>query len=122
MNPPGEPLYQSFSLMTALFSSPDVPGAKKGDPMVFDRVERGKINVAAFGLDDVIAAWHLEQLGNAKAGTGADDAGCPLGRQRAFGAAQMLERSGIELRHGVGDGTEVVDDAEPGNTQLLFHQ
>ncbi len=39
MNPPGEPLYQSFSLMAALFSSPDVPGAKKGDPMVFDRVE-----------------------------------------------------------------------------------
>jgi hypothetical protein len=29
----------SFSLMAALFSSPDVPNAKKGDPMVFDRVE-----------------------------------------------------------------------------------
>jgi len=39
MNPEGEPLYQSYSLLTALFSSPDVPGAKKGDPMVFDRVE-----------------------------------------------------------------------------------
>lgn len=35
----GEPLYQSFSLMAALFSSPDVPNASKGDPMVFDRVE-----------------------------------------------------------------------------------
>lgn len=35
----GEPLYQSFSLMAALFSSPDVPNAAKGDPMVFDRVE-----------------------------------------------------------------------------------
>ncbi len=39
MNPDGETLYQSYSLMAALFSSPDVPGAKKGDPMVFDRVE-----------------------------------------------------------------------------------
>jgi hypothetical protein len=39
MNPPGEPLYQSYSLMAALFSSPDVPGAASGDPMVFDRVE-----------------------------------------------------------------------------------
>lgn len=39
MNPEGEPLYQSYSLMAALFSSPDVPNAKKGDPMVFDRVE-----------------------------------------------------------------------------------
>jgi hypothetical protein len=39
MNPEGEPLYQSYSLMAALFSSPDAPGAKKGDPMVFDRVE-----------------------------------------------------------------------------------
>lgn len=35
----GEPQYQSFSLMAALFSSPDVPNASKGDPMVFDRVE-----------------------------------------------------------------------------------
>lgn len=35
----GEPHYQSFSLMAALFSSPDVPGAANGDPMVFDRVE-----------------------------------------------------------------------------------
>lgn len=35
----GEPHYQSFSLMAALFSSPDVPNASKGDPMVFDRVE-----------------------------------------------------------------------------------
>jgi hypothetical protein len=35
----GEAQYQSFSLMAAIFSSPDVPGASKGDPMVFDRVE-----------------------------------------------------------------------------------
>lgn len=39
LNPAGEPLYQSYSLMAALFSSPDVPGAASGDPMVFDRVE-----------------------------------------------------------------------------------
>jgi len=39
MNPPGEPLYQSYSLLAALFSSPDMPNASKGDPMVFDRVE-----------------------------------------------------------------------------------
>lgn len=32
-------LVNSFNLMAALFSSPDVPNAKKGDPMVFDRVE-----------------------------------------------------------------------------------
>ena len=38
-NPDGEPNYRSFSLMAALFSSPDVPNAGKGDPMVFDRVE-----------------------------------------------------------------------------------
>ncbi|NUP10412.1 MAG: hypothetical protein HOW73_30550 [Polyangiaceae bacterium] len=38
-NAANEPLYQSYSLMAALFSSPDVPGAKDGDPMVFDRVE-----------------------------------------------------------------------------------
>ncbi|MBL9027356.1 MAG: hypothetical protein JNL21_34515 [Myxococcales bacterium] len=38
-NPEGEPSYQSYSLMAALFSSPDVAGAANGDPMVFDRVE-----------------------------------------------------------------------------------
>ncbi|HTJ85028.1 MAG TPA: hypothetical protein VL400_25090, partial [Polyangiaceae bacterium] len=36
---PAEPAYPSFSLFAALFSSPDVAGASKGDPMVFDRVE-----------------------------------------------------------------------------------
>lgn len=39
LNTGNEPLYQSYSLMAALFSSPDVPGAADGDPMVFDRVE-----------------------------------------------------------------------------------
>lgn len=38
-NPDDEPAYMSYSLMAALFSSPDVPNASKGDPMVFDRVE-----------------------------------------------------------------------------------
>lgn len=38
-NPEGEPSYMSYSLMAALFSSPDVAGAPNGDPMVFDRVE-----------------------------------------------------------------------------------
>ncbi|MFO0614609.1 MAG: hypothetical protein U0414_18635 [Polyangiaceae bacterium] len=38
-NPDDEPSYMSYSLMAALFSSPDVPNAPKGDPMVFDRVE-----------------------------------------------------------------------------------
>lgn len=38
-NPQGEPSYRSFSLMAALFSSPDVEGAASGDPMVFNRVE-----------------------------------------------------------------------------------
>ncbi len=38
-NPDAEPAYRSYSLMAALFSSPDVPNASKGDPMVFDRVE-----------------------------------------------------------------------------------
>lgn len=31
--------YGSFSLMAALFASPDAPAAAAGDPMVFDRVE-----------------------------------------------------------------------------------
>lgn len=38
-NPEDEPSYMSYSLMAALFSSPDVDGAANGDPMVFDRVE-----------------------------------------------------------------------------------
>ncbi|NUO50977.1 MAG: hypothetical protein HOV80_19150, partial [Polyangiaceae bacterium] len=38
-NPESEPSYMSYSLMAALFSSPDVEGAANGDPMVFDRVE-----------------------------------------------------------------------------------
>ncbi len=38
-NPDGEASYASYSMMAALFSSPSAPGAAKGDPMVFDRVE-----------------------------------------------------------------------------------
>ncbi len=38
-NPESEPSYMSYSLMAAIFSSPDVAGAENGDPMVFDRVE-----------------------------------------------------------------------------------
>src|SRR5215210_7931498 len=70
--------------------------AAKASPKIFENlvlesIERRKVDMAAFGLDHVIASASLEQLGHAKARSGPDDAGHAFGRKRPFRTAQMVE-------------------------------
>jgi hypothetical protein len=84
--------------------------AEPGEDPVLHLVQRGKIRVAAFRLDDVVAAGAAEELCDAQAGAGSDDADYALLRQVPVGTEEVAEVLAIELRDRMADGAQVVDE------------
>src|SRR5205085_10267159 len=96
--------------------------AEPGQDLVLELVERRKIDVAAFGLDDLIMIALAQQRRDAEAGAGPDDRNDTLARERLVGTADRPELVVRQPRHRVSDGAEIVDDAEPIDPEPLLHQ
>src|SRR5579875_1341143 len=74
--------------------------------------------MTALGLDDVITAVAVQQLGHAEAGAGADDADHAVLGKRVGWPAEMAEMLVAELGDGMGDGAEIVDQLESADLEL----
>jgi hypothetical protein len=101
--------------------SPVAPAQLEED-LILELIGGREVDMAALGLDDVIASLAAQQLGDAEAGAWADDADHAFLGKRLRGAAERAEMLVAELRDGMGDGAEIVDQLEPLDLQLLAQQ
>ena len=92
--------------------------AQAAQDRILDPVERGIVHMPALGGQYPIPGIVTQHLRDAQSGTGSAHRGHPLSRQRHVRPAQMLEIVIGQLRDGMADGGEIVDDRPAFDAEL----
>lgn len=102
---------QSRTRHDPLGRHPEIASAQRCDHAVLQRIERRKIDMAAFGFANGVAVCMAEHLRHTKAGARTDDAGHPgLGKGHVR-PAQVEQVFRADMRHGMAHSAKVVDQS-----------